>query len=155
MTITTTQIRAAVVAEAVQRALRECVCLLVYEYKDFFHHTVWAVLTEDERRPQDSQLLCTINHEGRVESTLVELFQDPLPNTLRHLSVVVTFPIGSVQFNNVTITIPATDPTTAYGILCKALVGFEYKTDTFQTSGAAHELSEIQSTNNLFQPHSV
>ena len=69
MTIsTTTHIRQTVVAEAVEYALRECLFLLVYEYKDIFDHGVWAVITKDDPPPADSQLLCTINHEGRMLS---------------------------------------------------------------------------------------
>jgi hypothetical protein len=82
ISITTTHIRETVVAEAVEYALRECLFLFVYEYKDMFDHGVWAVLTKDDPRPADSQLLCTINHEGRVESTIAELLTHPLPTTL-------------------------------------------------------------------------
>ena len=69
ITITTTQIRETVVSEAVDYARRECLVLLIYEYRDFFDHGVWAVLTKDDPAPKDSELLCTINHEGRIEST--------------------------------------------------------------------------------------
>jgi hypothetical protein len=43
ISITTTHIRETVVAEAVEYALRECLFLFVYEYKDMFDHGVWAV----------------------------------------------------------------------------------------------------------------
>jgi hypothetical protein len=52
MSISTIRLRETVVAEAVERAIRECISLLVYEYKDIFDHTVWAVLTKGEQRPQ-------------------------------------------------------------------------------------------------------
>jgi len=77
--ITATHIRETVVAEALKYALRECLFLFVYEYKDMFDHAVWSVLTKDDPPPADSQLLCTINHEGRIESTSAELLTHPLP----------------------------------------------------------------------------
>lgn len=82
ITITTTQIRTTVIAEAVEYARRECLFLLIYEYKDMFDHGVWAVLTEDDPPPKDSQLLCTITHEGQIESTIDELPSD-IPDRLR------------------------------------------------------------------------
>ena len=103
MTLTTTHLRQAVIAEAVERSLRECIALLVYEHKDLFDHTVWAVLTEREQRPEDSRLLCSINHEGRVEWNTDELGHNPIPTGL---PLAITLPITAVQFNNVTITIP-------------------------------------------------
>ncbi len=150
MTVTTTRLRQTVVAEAVERALGECVFLFVYEYKDMFDHTIWAVLTKGKQRPEDSRLLCTINHLGQVDWKIDELVQKPIAtSSLPQLSG-ITLPIEAVQFNNVTITIPATDPTAAYGTLCQVLSTFEYTTDTFQTNGAAGELSDPQSTTILF-----
>ena len=50
---TTAELRELVVADAVKYARRECMFLLVYEYKDFFDHTVWATVSEGEQRPID------------------------------------------------------------------------------------------------------
>ena len=64
---TTAELRELVVADAVKRARRDCIFLLVYEYKDFFDHTVWAAIPEGEQRPVDSLLICTITDEGQVQ----------------------------------------------------------------------------------------
>ncbi len=82
ISITTTHIRQTVVADALEYALRECLFLLVYEYKDMFDHGVWAVLTKDDPPPAHSQLLCTINHEGRM----VSLRDDILPASVQTVS---------------------------------------------------------------------
>jgi len=77
--ITTTQLRETVVNDAVQRARRECIFLLVYEYKDLFANTVWAALSEGEQRPEDALLLCTISHDGQIEWKIDRLMQRPIP----------------------------------------------------------------------------
>lgn len=76
--ITTAKLRELVVADAVKRARRECIFLLVYEYKDFFDHTVWAAITEGEQRPIDSLLICTINDEGQVQWKVDTHVQRPI-----------------------------------------------------------------------------
>jgi hypothetical protein len=76
--ITTAELREVVVADAVKRARRECVFLLVYEYKDFFDHTVWAAISEGEQRPIDSLLICTITDEGQVEWKVDKHVQRPI-----------------------------------------------------------------------------
>lgn len=150
MTVTITQVRETVVADAIRRALHDCLFLFVYEYKDtIFDRMIWAVLTEGEQPPEDSLLLCTVNHDGQVDWRTDDLIHTSIAaSSLPQLSR-ITLPIEAVQFNNVTITIPTTDPTTAYRILCRVLRPFEYTTDTFQTNGAA-ESSEPQSTTLLF-----
>jgi len=65
----------------------------------------------------------------------------------------ITLPIEAVQFNNVTITIPPTDPITAYRMRCQVLATFEYTTDTFHTTGPAQTLSEPQNTTLLSLTH--
>lgn len=75
---TTAELRELVVAEAVKRARRECIFLLVYEYKDFFDHTVWAAISEGEQRPIDSLLICTITDEGQVEWKVDKHVQRPI-----------------------------------------------------------------------------
>lgn len=76
--ITSTQLRETVVADAVKRARRESIFLLVYEYKDFFDHTVWAALSEGEQQPADSLLICTIDSEGQVEWRVDKDIQRPI-----------------------------------------------------------------------------
>lgn len=76
--ITTAELREIVVADAVKRARRECIFLLVYEYKDFFDHTVWAAITEGEQRPIDSLLICTITDEGQVQWKIDKHVQRPI-----------------------------------------------------------------------------
>jgi hypothetical protein len=148
--ITQQQIRETVVDEAITRATKECVFLFVYEYKDtIFERTIWATLTEGEQIPEDSRLLCTVNQDGQVDWKSDNLVQTPIARfPLPSLSD-ITLPIEEVQFNNVTITVPSTDPKAAYSQLCGVLSNFEYTTDTFQTHGAAGQ-SEEQSTTNLF-----
>ena len=75
---TTTELRETVVADAIRRARRECIFLLVYEYKDFFDHTVWATLSEDEHKPADSLLICTIDDEGQVQWKVDKHIQRPI-----------------------------------------------------------------------------
>lgn len=74
---TTAKLRELVVADAVKCARRECIFLLVYEYKDFFDHTVWATVSEGEQRPVDSLLICTITDEGQVEWKVDKHVQRP------------------------------------------------------------------------------
>lgn len=76
--ITTAELREVVVADAVKRARRECVFLLVYEYKDFFDHTVWATVSEGEQRPTDALLICTIDDEGQVQWKVDKHVQRPI-----------------------------------------------------------------------------
>ena len=78
MNTTTTQLRETVVADAVKRARRECIALLVYEYKDLFDHTVWAALCEAEPRPSDALLICTIDNEGQVQWKVDKHIQRPI-----------------------------------------------------------------------------
>ena len=75
---TTAELRELVVADAVKRARCECIFLLVYEYKDFFDHTVWAAISEGEQRPIDSLLICTITDEGQVEWKVDKHVQRPI-----------------------------------------------------------------------------
>ena len=148
--ITTTQIRETVVSEAITRATRACVFLFVYEYKDTISETtIWATLTEGEQVPEDSRLLCTVNQDGQVDWKIDNLIQTPIARTTLPSLSDIKLPIEEVQFNNVTITVPSTDPKAAYSLLCSVLANFEYTTDTFQTHGAAGQ-SEEQSTTNLF-----
>jgi hypothetical protein len=154
--ITTTQVRQTVVDEAVTRATRQSVFLFVYEYKDsIFDRTIWATLTEGEQPPQDSRLLCTVSQDGQVDWKIDDLVQTPIARIPLPSLSDIRLPIEEVQFNNVTITIPSTDPAVAYALLCQTLanIGCEYTTDTFQTHGAAGE-SEPQDTNPLFPPDS-
>lgn len=77
--ITTAELREIVVADAVKRARRECIFLLVYEYKDLFDHTAWAAITEGEQRPTDALLICTIDDEGQVQWKVDKHVQRPIP----------------------------------------------------------------------------
>jgi len=144
--ITTTQIRNNVVNEAITRATRECEFLFVYEYKGTISdNTTWATLLEGEQVPKDSLLLCTVNPDGVVDWKIddADLIHSSNPK------VEQTLPIEEVTFNNVSITIAASDPAAAYTLLCEALARFEFTTDTFLTYGAADE-SEEQATTILF-----
>ena len=148
--VTTTQIRLTVVSEAVDRATRDCLFLYVYEYKGTISdNTAWATLLEHEKPPKDSLLLCTVNPDGVLDWKIndPDLINSLLPQTDP------TLPIEEVTFNNISITIAATDPAAAYKLLCQALVRFEYTTDTFHTHGTAGE-SEEQSTTVLFPSRS-
>jgi hypothetical protein len=148
--VITTQIRHNVVNEAIDRAKRECVFLFVYEYKGTISdNTTWATLLEHEQPPKDSLLLCTVNQDGLVDWRIDEpsLIPSPIPKAD------VTLPIDEVTFNNVSITISATNPAAAYTLLCEALARFEFTTDTFHTYGADDE-SEEQDTALLFASHS-
>jgi hypothetical protein len=150
MTVTTTEIRQTVVNEARERAIRERAFLFVYEYTgQLFNQLIWATLIEGEQAPEDARLLCTVNQEGLVDWKIDDLIQTPIARTSLPRLSEITLPIEEVQFNNVTITIAATDPAAAYAALCQALAQFEYTTDTFQTNGAAGE-SEAESTTTLF-----
>jgi hypothetical protein len=92
---TTTQLRETVVADAVKRARRECVFLLVYEYKDFFKHTVWAAVSEGEQRPTDSLLICTIDEEGQVQWKVDKHVQRPIQ---KYITVQIYKPkVGTVS----------------------------------------------------------
>lgn len=150
-TVSTNQLRQAVVDEATVRAKRESKFLFVYEYKDtLFENLIWSTLAEGEAPPpQDSRLLCTVDSKGNVDWRVDDLVQTPNASALSRLSD-ITLPIEEVQFNNVTITVLATNVAAAYAALCKALEPFEYTTDTFQTNGADRELSEEQTTTTLF-----
>jgi len=154
MTVTTTQIRQTVVNEAIERAKHDRAFLFVYEYKgQLFDQMIWATLIEGEPIPDEARLLCTINQDGHVDWKIDDLVQTPIARVpLPRLSE-IQLPIEEVQFNNVTITIPSTDPVAAYAVLCQtlALARFEYTTDTFQINGAEGE-SEPESTTMLF-PH--
>ena len=148
--ITKTQIRQNVVDDAITRAARECEFLFVYEYKGTLSdNTTWATLLEGEQPPKDSLLLCTVNPDGLVDWKADDpnLIKSPNPKTEQ------TLPIEEVTFNNVSITIAATDPAAAYTLLCEALARFEFTTDTFHTYGAADE-SEEQDTTVLFASNS-
>lgn len=151
MTITTKQLRQAVVDEAIARAKRESKFLFVYEYKDtLFENLIWSTLAEGEAPPpQDSTLLYTVDSKGNVDWKVDDLVQTAIASASPRLSD-IKLPIEDVQFNNVTITVPATNAPAAYAALCKALEPFEYSTDTFQTNGAVGELSEEQTTTALF-----
>jgi hypothetical protein len=92
MNTTTTQLRETVVADAVKRARRECIFLLVYEYKDLFDHTVWAALGEGEPRPSDSLLICTIDNEGTVQWKVDKHIQRPIS---KYITVRIYKPIDS------------------------------------------------------------
>lgn len=151
MAVTLKQVRETVVNEAIEHATRESLFLFVYEYKSkiFDYQTIWATLIEGEQPPEEARLLCTVNQDGHVDWKIDDLVQTPIAKaTLPRLSE-IHLPIEEVQFNNVTITIPSTDPAAAYALLCQALARFEYRTDTFQTDGADGE-SEAQSTTVLF-----
>jgi hypothetical protein len=144
--ITTTQIRQNVVNEAITRATRECLFLSVYEYKGTISdNTIRATLLEGEQPPTDSLLLCTVNPNGVVDWKIAdpELTESTKPKPDQTLTT------EEVTFNNVSITIAATDPAAAYSLLCEALARFEYTTDTFYTHGAADE-SEERCTSLLF-----
>lgn len=148
--LTTTQIRQNVANEAITRATRECEFLFVYEYKGTLSdNTTWATLLENEQPPKDSLLLCTVNPDGVVEWKIddPDLIQSSNPK------VEQTLPIEEVTFNNVSITIAASDPAAAYTLLSEALAHFEFTTDTFHTYGAADE-SEEQDTEVLFASNS-
>lgn len=151
MTITTNQLRQAIVDEAIARAKRESNFLLVYEYKDtLFENLVWTTLAEGEAPPpQDSKLLCTVDSKGNVDWKVDDLVQTAIASASPSLSDIKR-PIEEVQFNNVTITVPATNAPAAYAALCRALEPFEYTTDTFQTNGPDGESSEEQTTTALF-----
>jgi hypothetical protein len=149
MSVTRTQIRETVVNEAIERAKRNCVFLFVYEYEGLFEQMIWTTLTEGEPVPDDARLLCRVNHDGYVVWQIDDLVQTPIARTPLPPLSEIELPIEEVQFNNVTITIPSTDPATAYAVLCQALAQFEYTTDTFQTHGAAGQ-SEAESTATLF-----
>jgi hypothetical protein len=151
MTITTNQLRQAVVDEATVRAKRESKFLFVFEYKDtLFENVIWTTLAEGEAPPpQDSRLLCTVDSKGNVDWKVDDLYK-PRSRPRCPASSDITLPIEEVQFNNVTITVPATNAAAAYATLCKALEPFEYTTDTFQTNGADGEISEEQTTTALF-----
>ena len=143
--ITKTQIRQNVVREAIDRATRDCLFLFVYEYQgSLSENTAWAALLEHEQPPKDSLLLCTVNQNGVVDWKIDDhdLTQIPTPP--------ITLPIDQVTFDNVSITIPISDPAAAYTALCAALARFEFTTDTFQTDGAAGT-SEQQCTSVLFR----
>ena len=103
--ITKTQIRQNVVREAIDRATRDCLFLFVYEYKgSLSDNTAWAALLEHEQPPKDSLLLCTVNQNGVVDWKIDDhdLTQIPTPP--------FTLPIDQVTFDNVSITIPISDP---------------------------------------------
>lgn len=111
MTVSTNQLRQAVVNEATVRAKRESKFLFVYEYKDtLFESLIWSILAEGEAPPpQDSSLLCTVDSKGNVDWKVGDLVQTPIASALPCLSD-IKLPIEEVQFNNVTITVPLPTP---------------------------------------------
>jgi hypothetical protein len=145
--ITKTQIRQNVVREAIHRATRDCLFLFVHEYKGtLFDNTAWATLLEHEQAPKDSLLLCTVNQDGVVDWKIDD------PELTQMPTAQIALPIDEVTFNNVSITVPISDPAAAYTALCEALARFQYTTDTFHTDGAAGT-SDEKSTTILFPFH--
>jgi len=148
--ITTTQIRQNVVNEAITRATKECLFLSVYEYTcSISDNTAWATLLEHEPPPTDSLLLCTVNPNGVVEWKHADPDLTRSTNSTPDSTPDHTLTTAQVTFNNVSITIAATDPAAAYALLCKALAGFAYTTHTFYTHADADE-SEERCTSLLF-----